>query len=64
MRLEKEAEHRPLLQEGDSIRAVIQAKLSERRLFYEQAHLHIEVNDEETDVAKLISEHQLEITGH
>lgn len=63
-RLKNEADHRPVLQGGKSICETIQQKLAERRSFYEQAHLHIETEDEQTDVAELISQYQLEITGH
>lgn len=63
-RLKNEADHRPVLLGGKSIRDVIKSKLAERRSFYEQAHLHIEVADEDTDVAGLISQHRLQITGH
>lgn len=63
-RLEREADHRPVLQTGTSIRAVIQSKLSERRSFYEQAHLLLKPQDGNEDVARLISQHHLVITGH
>lgn len=63
-RLEQEADTRPLLQTGESIQSIIHAKLSERRSFYEQAHLNLAISDEQTNVAQLISEHFFNIIGH
>lgn len=63
-RLEKEAAHRPILQSGADIGDIVHNKLTERRVFYEQAQVHVRPDDHQTDLAQRIHDQFLQIIGH
>ena len=53
-RLRLEVAHRPLLAGSNDLMGLIRTKLAERRPCYEQAQLRIRVDNQSTDVARLV----------
>ena len=53
-RLRHASAHRPLLAEREDLHGSIEQRLTERRSCYECAHLHLQLDNQTTDAARLI----------
>ncbi|CAH1000395.1 Shikimate kinase [Neolewinella maritima] len=60
-RLQPEAGHRPLLATAENLERSILDKLSERRPCYEQATIHLRIDNQTDDVARLVYTHLLRL---
>lgn len=63
-RLEKAAANRPILHGLQSIADTVRQKMTERRPYYEQAHIHFQPEHPNGDLARLIADQLPQIIGH
>ncbi len=63
-RLERAAAKRPMLHGLESIADTVREKMTARRPYYEQAHIHFQPEHPNDDLARLLADQLQQIIGH